>query len=59
MAKDHRRTGAELVQGVMLDDPNFLHEIVERVVQHLLEAEMSEHRLQCCTDARLPEEPEG
>ncbi len=43
MAKDHRRTGAELVQGVMLDDPDFLREIVERVVQQLLEAEMSEH----------------
>ncbi len=43
MAKDHRRTGVELVQGVMLDDPDFLREIVERVVQQLLEAEMSEH----------------
>ena len=43
MATDHRRVGAELAQGVLLDDPGFLKEIVERVVQELLEAEMSEH----------------
>ena len=43
MAKDHRRADTELVQGVLLDDPGFLKEIVERVVQELLEAEMTEH----------------
>jgi len=43
MATDHRRLDAELAQGVLLDDPGFLKEIVERVVQELLEAEMSEH----------------
>ena len=43
MAEDHRRTGMELAQGVMLDDPTFLREIVERVVQELLEAQMTEH----------------
>jgi putative transposase len=43
MATDHRRVGAELAQGVLIDDPGFLKEIVERVVQELLEAEMSEH----------------
>lgn len=40
MAEDHRRLAQEVVvQGVLLDDPGFLREIVERVVQQLLEAE--------------------
>jgi putative transposase len=43
MANDHRRPGVEIAQGVMLDDPDFLREIVERVLQELLEAEMTEH----------------
>jgi putative transposase len=43
MAKDHRRLNAELVQEVLLDDPRFLPQIVERVVQQMLEAEMTEH----------------
>lgn len=43
MAKDHRRVGAEVAQGVMLDEPAFLREIVERVLQEVLEAEMTEH----------------
>jgi len=43
MAKDHRRLDAQLVQEVLLDDPNFLREIVERVVQQILQAEMTEH----------------
>jgi putative transposase len=43
MAKDHRRLDAQLVQEVMLDDPAFLRELVERVVQQILEVEMSEH----------------
>jgi putative transposase len=43
MARDHRRVGEELVQGVLLDDPGFLNEIVERAVQELSEAQMTEH----------------
>src|SRR5215204_3342621 len=43
MAKDNRRLDAQLVQEFLLDDPGFLREIVERVVQQLLEAEMTEH----------------
>ena len=43
MANDHRRLDAELAQGVMLDEPDFLREIVERVLQEVLEAEMTEH----------------
>jgi putative transposase len=43
MAQDHRRLDAQTVQGILLDDPDFLHEIVERVVQELLEAEMTQH----------------
>ncbi len=43
MAKDHRRLDAQLVQEGLLDDPGFLREIVERVVQRILEAEMTEH----------------
>lgn len=31
MAEDHRRAAEEIVQEVLLDDPTFLHEIVERV----------------------------
>ena len=43
MAKDQRRSDAGLVQEVLLDNPGFLREIVERVVQQVLEAEMTEH----------------
>ncbi len=43
MTKHHRRTDAQSAQGVLLDDPVFLKEIVQRVVQELLEAEMTEH----------------
>ena len=43
MTKDHRRVDAQMAQEVLLDDPSFLREIVERVVQQILEAEMSEH----------------
>lgn len=43
MANDHRRTDAKLAQGILLDDPGFLKEIVGRVVQETLEAEMTEH----------------
>jgi putative transposase len=43
MAKDHRRLAEEVAQGILLDNPSFLKEIVERVLQELLEAEMTEH----------------
>jgi transposase-like protein len=43
MAKDHRRVDVQMAQEVLLDDPAFLREIVERVVQQILEAEMTEH----------------
>ena len=43
MTEVHRRTGAEMAQGILLDEPDFLREIVERVLQELLTAEMTEH----------------
>jgi transposase-like protein len=43
MAKDHRKVSAEIAQEILLEDPNFLREIVERVLQEMLEAEMTEH----------------
>jgi putative transposase len=43
MTNDHRRLDAQMAQGILLNDPDFLHEIVERVLQELLEAEMTEH----------------
>jgi putative transposase len=43
MTNGNRRMSEELAQGVSLDDPGFLEQIVERVLQELLEAEMTEH----------------
>jgi|SRR5688572_22682711 len=43
MTQDHRRLAEEVAQGVLIDDRTFLKEIVERVLQELLEAEMTEH----------------
>src|SRR3712207_6817215 len=43
MTQDHRRVDAHMAQEILLDDPAFLREVVERVVQQLLEAEMIEH----------------
>ena len=43
MAKHNGRFPGEVGQGVMLDDPEFLREIVERAVQQVLEAEMTAH----------------
>src|SRR5215212_4577944 len=44
MAKDHRRISEEAAQAIfLLEEPTFLKEIVERVLQELLEAEMTEH----------------
>src|SRR5829696_5264579 len=43
MTTDHRRLDALTAQGILLDDADFLREIVERVLQEVLEAEMTEH----------------
>src|SRR3954466_11498666 len=43
MAEDDRRFTEKVAQGVLVDDPTFLQEIVERVIQELVEAEMTEH----------------
>ncbi len=43
MADHHRRVGEELAQGILLDDPDFLREVVERVIQQVLQMEMTEH----------------
>jgi transposase-like protein len=41
--EDHRRVDAATAQEVLLNDPSFLRKIVERLVQQLLEAEMTHH----------------
>ncbi len=43
MADHHRRADKELVQQILLDDPEFLRRIVERTLQQLLEVEITEH----------------
>jgi putative transposase len=44
MAKDHRRISEEAAQATfLLDEPTFLKQIVERVLQEVLEAEMTEY----------------
>jgi putative transposase len=43
MTIDHRKVSAQIAQGILLDDPGFLREIVERVLQEMLEAEMTHH----------------
>lgn len=43
MTEEHRKLDAETAQGALLDDPGFLREIVERVLQEILEAQMTEH----------------
>jgi putative transposase len=43
MTTDHRRTNAQMAQEVLLDDAGFLAGIVQRVLQEVLEAEMTEH----------------
>ena len=43
MTDDHRRPDAATAQGILLDDADFLKEIIERVLQEVLEAEMTEH----------------
>ncbi len=41
MANDQRRLAEEIAQGILLDDTGFLKEIVERVIQELLETEIT------------------
>ncbi len=43
MANSNSNLGDGNLQGALLDDPEFLREIVERVVQGILEAEMEAH----------------
>ncbi len=43
MTQDHRKPEAKAAQEVLLDDADFLKEIVERVLQEVLEAQMTEH----------------
>jgi putative transposase len=43
MTYTHRRADKELVQQVLIDDPEFLRRIVERALQQVLEAEITEH----------------
>ena len=43
MADHHRRADKALVQRVLLEDPEFLRRIVERALQQVLEAEITEH----------------
>lgn len=43
MAEPHSRHSQELVQQVLLDDPEFFREIVQKVLQQFLEAEITEH----------------
>lgn len=43
MAHHNRKVDEEMVQEILLDDPGFLSGIVERVIQELLETEMTEH----------------
>ena len=43
MAHHNRKVDEQMAQHILLDDPSFLKEIVERVLQEPLEAEMTEH----------------
>jgi transposase-like protein len=43
MAEDHRRSAEEFLQEVLLDESDFLRQITERVLQQMLEAEMTQH----------------
>jgi putative transposase len=43
MTQDHRKRSTQIAQEVLLDDAGFLKEVLERVLQEWLEAEMTEH----------------
>jgi transposase-like protein len=55
MTTDHRKREAQAAQGVLIDDADFLREIVQRVLQEVLEAEMTEHLGAAPTNAPRPE----
>jgi putative transposase len=57
MADHHRRADKELVQQILLDDPQFLRRIVERTLQQLLEAEITEH-IGAAPYERTPKKPQ-
>jgi putative transposase len=38
-----RRPDVRMAREALLDDPDFLREIAQRVIQEILEAEMTEH----------------
>ena len=43
MTNDYRRLDTHMAQEVLLDDAGFLRVIVQRVLQEVLETEMTEH----------------
>jgi putative transposase len=43
MARPHSWENTQLVQQILLDDPDFLRQSVQRVLQQLLEAQITEH----------------
>jgi transposase-like protein len=43
MAENYHRSAEGHLQGVLLEEPEFLRQIVERVLQEMLEAEMTEY----------------
>ena len=43
MANSNSNLGDDRLQGALLDDPEFLRGIIERVVQEILETEMQDH----------------
>jgi putative transposase len=43
MTTDHRKRSTQVAQEILLDDAGFLKEVLERVLQEWLEAEMTEH----------------
>jgi transposase-like protein len=54
MTKDHRSPQPATAQGVLLEDADFLREIVQRVLQEVLEVEMTEHIGADPTNAPMP-----
>lgn len=55
MADHHRRADKALVQRVLLEDPEFLRRIVERALQQVLEAEITEHIAPPLPAHRMPQ----
>jgi transposase-like protein len=52
--REHRKPEVEAAQEVSLDDADFLREIVQRVLQEVLEAQMTEHIRAAPTSAPTP-----